>query len=74
MSLLNLLVGRPEKFIVFCDDLSFEQGEVGYKALKTALDFFFIPSTACAPQLGTTLSWPAASMYMTRIPIPMALA
>lgn len=37
-SLLNLLVGRPEKFIVFCDDLSFEQGEVGYKALKTALD------------------------------------
>ena len=37
-ALLVLLSGRPEKFIVFCDDLSFEQGEDGYKALKTALD------------------------------------
>ncbi len=30
--------GRPERFIVFCDDLSFEDGEAGYKALKVALD------------------------------------
>ncbi len=30
--------GRPERFIVFCDDLSFEEGESGYKALKAALD------------------------------------
>lgn len=37
-ALLGLLLGRPEKFIVFCDDLSFEQGEDGYKALKTVLD------------------------------------
>lgn len=37
-ALLDLLAGRPEKFIVFCDDLSFEQGEDGYKALKTVLD------------------------------------
>ncbi len=29
---------RPEKFIVFCDDLSFEEGEPGYKALKSILD------------------------------------
>ncbi len=29
---------RPERFILFCDDLSFEQGEAGYKALKTVLD------------------------------------
>lgn len=29
---------RPEKFIVFCDDLSFEFGEGGYKALKAILD------------------------------------
>ncbi len=36
--LLGVLNRRPEKFIVFCDDLSFEQGEDGYKALKTALD------------------------------------
>jgi hypothetical protein len=32
------LAGRPEKFIVFCDDLSFEEGERSYKALKSALD------------------------------------
>ena len=37
-ALLVLLETRPEKFIVFCDDLSFEDGEDGYKALKTALD------------------------------------
>lgn len=37
-ALLNLLSNRPEKFIVFCDDLSFESNEDSYKALKTALD------------------------------------
>jgi uncharacterized protein len=29
---------RPEKFIVFCDDLSFDDGESSYKALKSVLD------------------------------------
>lgn len=33
-----LLRGRPERFIVFCDDLSFESGDAGYKALKVVLD------------------------------------
>lgn len=37
-ALLALLQRRPEKFIVFCDDLSFDEGEAGYKELKTALD------------------------------------
>ncbi len=37
-ALLLLLEKRPEKFIVFCDDLSFESGDDAYKALKTALD------------------------------------
>lgn len=32
------LSGRSERFIVFCDDLSFEADEPGYKALKVALD------------------------------------
>lgn len=32
------IAGRPEKFILFCDDLSFEAGEAGYKALKSVLD------------------------------------
>ena len=29
---------RPERFIVFCDDLTFDAGEAGYKALKVMLD------------------------------------
>jgi hypothetical protein len=29
---------RPERFVIFCDDLSFEEGEATYKALKAALD------------------------------------
>jgi predicted AAA+ superfamily ATPase len=36
--IVDLVSGRPEKFIVFCDDLSFEDGEPGYKALKSILD------------------------------------
>jgi uncharacterized protein len=34
----DMVCGRPERFILFCDDLSFEADEPGYKALKTALD------------------------------------
>jgi uncharacterized protein len=36
--LVALLRGRAERFILFCDDLSFEEGESSYKALKAALD------------------------------------
>jgi predicted AAA+ superfamily ATPase len=36
--LVDLVAGRPERFIVFCDDLSFDEGEPGYKALKSILD------------------------------------
>lgn len=36
--IVELISDRPEKFIVFCDDLSFEDGESGYKALKSILD------------------------------------
>lgn len=36
--IMDAIQGRPERFIVFCDDLSFEEGEAGYKALKSALD------------------------------------
>ncbi len=36
--ILMLLEERPEHFIIFCDDLSFEEGDVSYKALKSALD------------------------------------
>jgi uncharacterized protein len=36
--LVDLVADRPERFIVFCDDLSFDEGEAGYKALKSMLD------------------------------------
>jgi len=32
------VAGRRERFIVFCDDLTFDAGEPGYKALKVMLD------------------------------------
>ncbi len=37
-ALLKILNKRAERFIVFCDDLSFDIGDDSYKALKTALD------------------------------------
>lgn len=36
--LVDLISDRPEKFILYCDDLSFEADEPGYKALKVILD------------------------------------
>jgi uncharacterized protein len=30
--------GRPERFIIFCDDLTFDAGDSGYRALKVMLD------------------------------------
>jgi uncharacterized protein len=36
--IVDLVSGLPERFIVYCDDLSFEEGEPGYKALKSMLD------------------------------------
>jgi len=44
--IVELLVDRPERFILFCDDLSFEAGETAYKALKSVLD----GSVAAAPE------------------------
>jgi hypothetical protein len=36
--IVDRIAERPERFIVFCDDLSFDEGEPGYKALKSILD------------------------------------
>ena len=43
--IVDLVEGRPERFIVFCDDLSFDTGDATYKALKVVLD----GSIAAAP-------------------------
>lgn len=36
--IVDLVALRRERYIVFCDDLSFDADESGYKALKVALD------------------------------------
>jgi predicted AAA+ superfamily ATPase len=36
--IIDLVFGRRERFILFCDDLSFAAEEPGYQALKAALD------------------------------------
>jgi predicted AAA+ superfamily ATPase len=36
--IVALIENRPERFVVYCDDLSFDEGEAGYKALKSMLD------------------------------------
>jgi predicted AAA+ superfamily ATPase len=43
--IVDVVAGRPEKFIVYCDDLSFDEGEPGYKALKSILDGSVAAST-----------------------------
>ncbi len=34
----DIVAARPEKFILYCDDLSFDEGDSSYKTLKAALD------------------------------------
>ena len=36
--LMNLLKSAPHRFIVFCDDLSFDHDDTSYKSLKAALE------------------------------------
>lgn len=42
---VDMVGDRPERFIVYCDDLSFEDGEPAYKALKSILDGTIAAST-----------------------------
>ena len=44
--LIDLLYDRSEKFILYCDDLSFEAEDAGYKTLKAALEgsLFSLPA------------------------------
>jgi predicted AAA+ superfamily ATPase len=37
-AITDLVANRPERFLVFCDDLTFHGAEEGYIALKVALD------------------------------------
>jgi len=44
--IIEVVAERPEKFIIFCDDLSFDEGEPGYKSLKSILDGTVAAATA----------------------------
>jgi uncharacterized protein len=37
-AIVDIVAGRPERFLLFCDDLTFHGSEEGYIALKVALD------------------------------------
>jgi predicted AAA+ superfamily ATPase len=43
--IVDCIDGRPERFIIFCDDLSFEADDASFKALKAVLD----GSIVCPP-------------------------
>ena len=43
--IVDLVADRSERFVIFCDDLSFDEGEPGYKALKSILDGSVAEST-----------------------------
>lgn len=36
--IVSLIRNRPERFIIYCDDLTFEANDIAYKALKVVLD------------------------------------
>ena len=36
--IVDQVAERAERFIIYCDDLSFDEGEPGYKAIKSMLD------------------------------------
>lgn len=44
--IVELLEARPERFVIYCDDLSFDAGDATFKALKVVLD----GSMASAPE------------------------
>jgi len=37
-AIVDIVAGRPERFLLFCDDLTFHGSDEGYIALKVALD------------------------------------
>ena len=38
VEIVETLAGRPERFLIYCDDLSFEADDPGYKSLKAVLE------------------------------------
>ena len=43
--IVEVVAARPEYFIIYCDDLSFEEGDPGYRAMKSILAGWASPAT-----------------------------
>ena len=52
--ILAALRGAPYRFLLFCDDLSFDEGELGYRELKATLDGGLEPTPANVRILATS--------------------
>jgi predicted AAA+ superfamily ATPase len=52
--ILAALRGAPQRFLLFCDDLSFDEGEPGYRELKAALEGGLEPPPANVRVLATS--------------------
>jgi predicted AAA+ superfamily ATPase len=52
--ILAALRGAPQRFLLFCDDLSFDEGEPGYRELKAALEGGLEPPPANVRLLATS--------------------
>jgi predicted AAA+ superfamily ATPase len=52
--ILAALRGAPQRFLIFCDDLSFDEGEPGYRELKAALEGGLEPPPANVRLLATS--------------------
>ena len=63
--IVDVVASRPEKFIIYCDDLSFEEGEPGYKAMKSMLDGSVSAATATVLVYATSNRRHLLPEYMT---------
>src|SRR3546814_11727353 len=68
--IVDLVSARPERFIIFCDDLSFAEVEAGYKALKSLLDTSASASDDNVPITSTTNPLTRLQQAMSKKQIP----
>ena len=55
--IVELIAQRPERFVLYCDDLSFEADEPGYKALKVVLDGSVAEKISLSERFGVWVSF-----------------
>ncbi len=66
--IVDIVAERAEHFIIFCDDLSFDTNEAGYKELKAALDGSIAGTAEECPDLCVVESAPSDARADARQP------